>query len=70
MVWREENMCLLMLKLIVCAFLAVPLTRTLQVVLAAQAGTRPVAIMLPGGPPEERRPPKDELRRGRVGAAD
>ncbi|MCP3920615.1 MAG: AI-2E family transporter [bacterium] len=41
---------------VVGAFLAVPLTSTLQIVLASQENTRPIAIMLSSGPPRERRP--------------
>jgi predicted PurR-regulated permease PerM len=40
---------------VVGAFLAVPLTVILQIFLASQENTRPIAIMLSSGPPRERR---------------
>lgn len=40
---------------VVGTFLAVPLTATLQIVLASQENTRPIAVMLSSGPPRETR---------------
>jgi len=40
---------------VVGGFLAVPLTATLQICLASQETTRPIAIMLGSGPPREKR---------------
>ncbi len=39
-------------------FLAVPLTAALQIILASNENTRPIAVMLSSGPPKERKPPK------------
>ncbi|MCA9002027.1 MAG: AI-2E family transporter [Planctomycetes bacterium] len=39
---------------IVGGFLAVPLTATLQIMLASSDATRPIAVMLGGGPPRDR----------------
>ncbi len=44
---------------VVGTFLAVPLTAAIQIILASQENTRPIAVMLSSGPP------KEALRRGR-----
>ena len=40
---------------VVGAFLAVPLTATLQIVMASSEHTRPIAILLSSGPPKDSR---------------
>ena len=50
---------------IVGAFLAVPLTAGIQIILASQERTRPIAVLLSSGPPRDdkrRGPQKPELR--------
>jgi predicted PurR-regulated permease PerM len=48
---------------VVGAFLAVPLTSAIQIVLLSSERTRPVAVMLSIGPPPERKEPEDEPAR-------
>ena len=43
------------------AFLAVPLTSIVQIVLASQENTRPIAIMLSSGPPKQSRRKRRQL---------
>ncbi len=45
---------------VVGGFLAVPLTASLQICLASQDSTRPLAVMLGGGPPREKKRTKEE----------
>ena len=52
---------------VVGGFLAVPLTATLQICLASQETTRPIAIMLGSGPPREKR--RKRKRTGEVEAS-
>ena len=47
---------------VVGAFLAVPLTSAMQIILAGTESTRPFAIMLSSGPPKERRPRAEKKR--------
>jgi len=47
---------------VVGGFLAVPLTASLQICLASQESTRPLAVMLGSGPPREKKPSTDPAK--------
>ena len=55
---------------VVGAFLAVPLTASLQIVLLASERTRPIAVMLSSGPPSDRRRDRAERAEAAAGVSE